>query len=216
MSAYTITFTLERDATFARGEGVAGFLDREVAHDAFGLPYLHGRTLKGLLAEEADNVIDALGYLSADLAPWQAARDALFGRPGSSLDGQGILHIGHAQLPENVRRTVASSQVQPADVLGALTAVRRQSAVDPTGLPRDNALRAMRVIMRRTPFAAEIATRRTLSEVEEGLLAAAVLAFRRAGTGRNRGRGELSADLLRDGRSILFERWTWFAQEAGL
>ena len=40
--------------------GVAGLIDREVEHDRYGLPYLHGRTLKGLLGEEADNLLYAL------------------------------------------------------------------------------------------------------------------------------------------------------------
>ncbi len=225
MTDYTLTFVLTREATFARGDGVAGLLDREVAHDEFGLPYLHGRTLKGLLSEEADNLLFALGPRADDPAPWRAARHALFGRPGSHADGQGMLHVGHARLPAALRQTVQLSLGRDggpgrvgapgrADVLGALTAVRRQTAVDPTGLPRDNSLRAMRVVIRRTPFAADLTTLRPLSPPEEMLLAAAVLAFRRAGSGRNRGRGQLTADLLRDGRSILLPRFQEFTREA--
>ena len=60
MHEYRLTFTLLSDATFGRGEGIAGLIDREVEHDRFGLPYLRGRTLKGLVSEEADNVLFAL------------------------------------------------------------------------------------------------------------------------------------------------------------
>lgn len=222
MTDYALTFVLERATTFARGDGIAGMLDREVAYDESGLPFLHGRTLKGLLAEEADNILHSLESHVPDRSAWQAAREALFGRPGSRRDGQGVLHVGPARLPENIRLTVQYSLadpdrgLQPADVLNALTGVRRQTAVDPSGLPRDNALRAMRTVTRRTPFVAEVFSVRDLEPIEEMLLAAAVLAFRRGGTGRNRGRGEFTANLLRDGKSILFERFEEFVREAGL
>jgi hypothetical protein len=57
---YTLRFELLSDTTFGRGDGVAGWVDQEVEHDADGLPFLHGRTLKGLLREEGVNILFAL------------------------------------------------------------------------------------------------------------------------------------------------------------
>ncbi len=59
-------------------------------------------------------------------------------------------------------------------------------------------LRALRVILRETTFEAKL-TFVQPSEVQDlALLTACILALRRAGTGRNRGRGRLRAKLCRD------------------
>lgn len=57
MTIYKMKIQLLSDTTFGRGDGVAGLIDQEVEHDADGFPYLRGRTLKGLLSEECDNLI---------------------------------------------------------------------------------------------------------------------------------------------------------------
>lgn len=92
--------------------------------------------------------------------------------------------------------------------LGSLTAVRRQTAIESDGLhigvPAEGSLRAMRVILRQTPFEARLLAVRKLNPDELGLLAAAVLAFRRAGTGRNRGRGRLNGQFAGRRRQLLY------------
>ncbi len=235
MHEYRLTFTLLSDATFGRGEGIAGLIDREVEHDRYGLPYLHGRTLKGLVSEEADNLLFTLEQMGRLTAEWTAARQMLFGRPGSATADRGRLRFGHAELPAAVLTAVrhpvnnaVNGPVNDADqdskrmlVLESLTTVRRQTAIETDGehygVPAEGSLRTMRVILRQTPFES-----RLLSEVELekqsfelALLAAAVLAFRRAGTGRNRGRGRLEADLLDDkGRSLLADGYQFFTTTA--
>lgn len=222
MSNYQITFTLQSDATFGSGDGVAGLLDREVEYDeATGLPYLRGRTLKGLMNEEADNILDSLEAAMGDAADWQAIKDDLFGLSSSEVRKNGVVHFGRAQLPPGVRETVAESlraKNGPGaqDVLVSLTAVRRQTANTPDGIPVDGSLRTMRVVLRQTPFTAELVCKRPLTPTEEAFLAAVVLTFRRAGTGRNRGRGRLQTDLHKDGASILKSGYDTFVQEAGL
>lgn len=226
---YTISFRLASDATFGRGDGVPGIIDREVEHDEYGLPFLRGRTLKGLLSEEADNLLFVLGAMGKDTDErWTRARNQLFGRPGSRHKDQegsvdALVRYGHAQLPASLRRTIRMTLEQQdrtlgrQDVLTSLTAVRRQTAVDPDGLPHEGSLRTMRVILRQTPFISMLNTSAPLPPMAEALLAATVLAFRRAGTGRNRGRGRLEdLDLCCDGSSILQEAYRCFVQEAGL
>lgn len=224
MASYLIQLTLTSDTTFSRGDGVAGVLDREVEHDELGLPYLHGRTLKGLLGEEADNLLDCLEAMGMTIenSVWEKARYTLFGKGGSKADPNeklgATLHYGHAQLPTSLRETVQltlekakDNLLTRQDVLASLTAVRRQTAVNGDGLPHDGSLRSMRVILRQTVFTAEL-NGRDLQPIELALLAAAILALRRAGTGRNRGRGQLQADLLdENGDSILQQHYQVFA-----
>jgi hypothetical protein len=198
-----IRLQLKSDATFGRGDGIAGLVDEEVEHDArTGLPFLRGRTLKGLLAEECANILFALSKQNASAyTQFEQAAKFLFGKPGSTLEDDAMMHVGAAMLPKKLRDAVEADvergKLKPADVLESLTAIRRQTAVDEkTGAPEEGSLRSMRVVLRETPFTAELSFDEDPDDVAKALLAACVLSFRRAGTGRNRGRGRLTARLF--------------------
>lgn len=223
MHEYWITFRLRSDATFGRGEGITGLIDREVEHDRYGLPYLRGRTLKGLVSEEADNILFALQQQGRPMDRWVAARRFLFGFPGSAKGDQSQVRFGNAQLPDMVRLAVIGAGSNPeqnrAPVLESLTSVRKQTAIevegDRYGVPTEGSLRAMRVILRETPFEARLISDVSLNDDRIALLAGAVMAFHRAGTGRNRGRGRLIADLKdATGRSLLDTGYKYLVNEA--
>jgi CRISPR/Cas system CSM-associated protein Csm3 (group 7 of RAMP superfamily) len=195
--------TLLSDATFGRGDGVAGLVDQEVEHDAAtGLPFLRGRTLRGLLVEECANIVAVLP--DSVRARFDQAGERLFGTPGSSFGTEGCLMVSAAELPEKVREAVTTAveakQIHPTAVLDSLTAIRRQTAIDDqTGAPDEGSLRSMRVILRQTQFITNLefisGEENEKDEDALALLAASTLALRRAGTGRNRGRGRLQAYL---------------------
>lgn len=208
MQTYSLRFELLSAATFGRGDGVAGLVDREIEHDAEGLPYLGGRTLKGLLAEECANLLYALdqqGHPELQ-AQWQATAYRLFGQPGSRSEDKGAMRVGNGQLPAPLRAAVKAAlarpefNLTPTDILESLTGVRRQTAMTVHGAPEDRSLRSMRVIRRGLTFEASLEFPDWPADAhppadELALLAACVLAWRRAGTGRNRGRGCLRAHL---------------------
>lgn len=204
ISTLWLKFTLLSDATFGRGDGVAGVVDEEVQHDEHGLPFLNGRTLKGLLAAECAEILFALERIQPNqMARWNAAAQGLFGNHGSRADAIARLRVGDAQLPEDLRAALAEDfrrdkNLTRLDVLESLTAIRRQTAMDPeTGAPLENTLRASRVILRGTPFWARLDFATSATDDELALLAACVKAFCRAGTSRTRGRGRLQAVLFR-------------------
>ena len=198
---------LKSDATFGRGDGVAGLVDAEVEYDAAtGLPFVRGRMLKGLLAEECANILFAL---SQQTPPRQNlfvdAAQFLFGKPGSTLEDDALMSVGAAMLPvalrDAVEADVKAKRLQPAGVLDSLTAIRRQTAVnEETGAPETGSLRSLRVALRETVFTAavEIADKDYAGNQQPNalpLFAACVMSLRRGGTGRNRGRGRLKAWL---------------------
>lgn len=190
-----LRLTIETAATFGSGRGVPGLIDRDIEHDKHGFPYMRGRTLKGLLAESAEGVVFVLALQGQD--QWRKVKDVLFGRPGRGMDEQGILAVGDAQLPEALRALLLKEQAtySPNAILDSLTAVRRQTAMNPDGGPLRGTLRAMRVLLPGVTLEAPLRFQRPLDDEEMALLAAAVLDWRRAGTGRNRGRGRLTAVL---------------------
>ncbi len=195
-----LTFTLKSDATFGRGTLVSGLVDSEIEYDvATGLPFLRGRTLRGMLVEECANIHYAIGT-HAELERCAAY---LFGQPGSTLTDKGHLRVGAATLPKQlcdaVRADIKAGRLTSSAVLESLTTVRRQSSISPDGTPEHKSLRAMRVLVREIIFSAELVfdppSNSTDKENALSLLTACVMAWRRGGTARNRGRGRLCASL---------------------
>lgn len=211
---YQLELCLKTDATFGRGDGVAGLVDAEVEYDPeTGLPFLRGRTLKGLLVEECANILYALGNERAK--PFNEAGQFLFGSAGSTLADDASMHVGPAQLPEQLRLAVLdevkAKKTTTATILDSLTTIRRQTSIDEsTGAPEKGSLRAMRVVLRDTAFVSQLEFEELPTDKAQALLAACVLALRRAGTGRNRGRGRLEARLKDETGTDCTEKW--FAQ----
>lgn len=202
MISYQLRLTLLSDATFGRGDGVAGLVDVEVQHDRVGTPFVAGRTLKGLLVAEAADILFALerALPASQYGEWEQAADRLFGRSGAGLTGHANLRVGPARLPADLRQALAAGiaheRLTPTDVLESLTSLRRQTAMDETGVPQENTLRTMRVILRGTTFWSQLRFTEMPNTKDLALLAACAKALRRAGSGRNRGRGRLSAVIL--------------------
>ncbi|MEW5941613.1 MAG: RAMP superfamily CRISPR-associated protein [Chloroflexota bacterium] len=212
---YWLQISLESDTAFTRGDGIAGVVNAEVQHDEFGLPYLGGKTLKGLLTAACAEVMSALERAKPELYDdWKKSAERLFGKPGGGPAEAGCLHIGDARLPDDLCAAVARDHqpgaptpgLTPADVLESLTTLRRQTAMDTeTGAPLENSLRASRVILRETVFASRVEVvpllgGRQISPEEAqrdlALLAASVRALRRAGAHRNRGLGKIRVELF--------------------
>jgi hypothetical protein len=210
MQTYKLKLTLLSDTTPGRGDGVAGAVDVEVEHDRYGMPFVRGRSLKGLLVEEWANLCFALEQAGVDLTRWDKAAYVLFGRPGSTLKDGAAMHVGHARLPADLRQAIVTDlrreKYQPADVLDALTDVRYQTAVDLTGKPVDGTLRAMRVILRKTAFEATLRFPEPPSDDVLALLSACVHAARRLGTARNRGRGRVQMRLCDEKGDLISDK----------
>ena len=133
-------------------------------HDECGLPYLGGKTLKGLLGAECAEILFALTQMEhPDLPDWRATAQFLFGAPGSGMSDAAHLCVGHAELPADLRLLLHREwQKLPEEQRGlrrvanleALTALRRQTAMDAaSGAPkRGTRFAPVRVILRQTPF----------------------------------------------------------------
>lgn len=217
------------DAAFGRGDGVAGLVDAEVQHDAFGLPFLGGKTLKGLLAAECAEILAALLQANRpDMSAWENAARFLFGSPGSRAEEIGCMVVGNAQLPDDLQQRIQADfrplymlpdETKREQAIGhkqrmnleSLTALRRQTAVDEkSGAPKENTLRTIRVIMRGVTLTARLDFTEPIPEQAQCLLAACVQAFHRAGTNRNRGYGRFRATLYDTPASTT--PVAWFAQ----
>jgi hypothetical protein len=207
-------FTLVSDAAIGRGDGVAGLVDAEIKHDVFGLPFLSGKTLKGLLVAQCAEIFDSLEKIRvSNLENWGETAQALFGNPENPHSEPGRLRIEdaclppdlHARVEDEFRQIESLSNLEERDRLWALkrdayleavTALRRNTAVHMrTGAPLRNTLRTTRIVLRRTPFIARLEIQSGLQPIEKALLAACICAFSRLGSRRNRGLGAIKAEL---------------------
>lgn len=205
MTTYHLNLTLKSDATFGRGDGVAGVVDEEIEHDPrTGLPFVRGRTLRGLLVEECANILFAIELRRKDklVSDLKSAAKTLFGEGGPSHGAEGCLSVGAAVLPEPLREAITgdidAGRLTPSEVLTLLTDIRRQTAMTAEGTPQDGSLRSMRVLLRATTLTAPLIVTpppKDQAEIVIELLTATVLSLRRGGIGRNRGRGRLHAIL---------------------
>lgn len=202
-----LSITLQSSASLGRGDGVAGLVDDEIKHDRMGLPYLSGKTLKGLLVAQCAEVLDSLYKVvpAQSYAAWEAAAERLFGNPEQPHSEPGKLRFENATLPPDLRARVAEEyhNLAPkdrgpfrADMLAAVTSLRRQTAMDArTGAPLRNTLRTVRVVIRSTPFLARIEASADLDAQEKALLDACTYVLRRLGSHRNRGLGAIHTVL---------------------
>lgn len=212
---------LKSDTTFGRGDGVAGLVDLEVEHDSGGFPYLRGRTLKGLLSEECDNLIALLD----DSARWIEAAEHLFGIPGSTIGTVSKMHVGDACLPDDLRYQVGlqiesgkrlniRDRLTESDILNSLTTIRRQTAISSDGVAIEKSLRTSRVIIRDLCFTAKLLFDEKPTADMLAILAVGTLALRRVGSGRNRGRGYVFCTLHDSNyQDITKEHFSYFERE---
>lgn len=184
------------DATFSRGEGTAGLVDVEVEHDELGLPFIGGRTVRGLLRDS---------WLSMETCfpDLKDAATRVLGR-SKSLNESCRLRVGDALLPELIRETVrvgVERQEHPLaleTILAAFTAIRYQTAEDRNrGAPERTTLRSTRAVLRGFTFEAAL---NWLNGYQPGsddlqVLALCALATRHGGLARTRGRGHLKCTL---------------------
>jgi len=218
MNSLTLLITLKSDATFGRGDGVAGLLDTETEYDAeTGLPYVRGRVLKGLLVENCADILFGLSRAGAAalLGVLFPAALFLFGRPGSVANDRARTHHGAATLPaalcEAVRLDVRAGLLAPQEILDVMTVIRRQTAIGiTTGAPEDGSLRSSRCVRHGTTFSAVLDFDEPPGSNTLALLAACISTLHRGGTVRSRGRGRLETDLQDQDKSVLGEHLDQF------
>jgi hypothetical protein len=189
-----IQIELLSDTTFSRGDGTAGVVDIEVEHDELGLPFLGGKTLRGLLHDSWLSMQHWFPELSS------SAKLIL----GSDADCQdrSILRIGDAVMDSETRKWIEMAEfrtnkpVSSIEVLEALTDIRRQTSEErSTGAPAETTLRSVRVVLRDLKLLSPLYWLVNPTAPDLRCLSLALLATRHAGLGRNRGRGHIRLTL---------------------
>ena len=180
------------DTSFSHGEGAAGIVDAEVEHDEFGMPFIGGKTVRGLLRDSWLSMCQHfLGLVEA--------AERVLGR-SQAIDESCRLRIGDAVLRPAIQATVRKAAereeqpLTPEAILNGFTSIRHQTAEDrETGAPEITTLRSSRVVLRGFVFNASLSwlDRYEPTAADVRLLTMCALATRHGGLLRNRGRGHI-------------------------
>jgi CRISPR-associated protein Csx10 len=201
---------IKLESPLCSGSGLdrPGVVDREVVFDEYGLPWLPGRRLKGLLR-------DAYIEVAAGVSRVQQIRKLpepgeLFGRVAPPVPGRINVRSGflpdYDQLSSWLAGFFDSQRVgpTPADVISTFCEIRRQTAIDSeSGAPKKNTLRATRILRKGLVFRAEITG--DLSDGDLWAVALAAAALREMGGSRSRGLGRVSCRLLDEAMDLTAE-----------
>jgi len=132
--------TIEVLTFWHAGSGASGTgdVDAAIIRDAQGLPYLPGRTLKGLFR-------DAARTLHTHQPEDTQDPRVLFGQEGgTSASPSGLLYFSDARMPLPFRQWEAAEAAQPAKnktIVAGLTETIASTALDANGIALDHALR---------------------------------------------------------------------------
>lgn len=194
-----IEVELLSEAIFGSGEAVPGYIDLEVLHDEYGLPYLKGKTFKGNLRKS----VEGLGKILMK-SEIKESIDDLFGT--SYSQNESILKFSDCSVNEEVKSYIAygicENYFTAQEVLASLTDIRYFTRMNENGVSQDGSLREFRVINRGLIFETIVESSRELTQWEKGLLACGVSAVRELGVMKSRGKGEIEARLLEDGIDV--------------
>ncbi|MCF0247344.1 MAG: hypothetical protein HUJ86_01925 [Synergistes sp.] len=177
------------------GLGRGKDIDAVVLKSRDGLPYLPGRTVKGLLKEAFENLSE-IGLCSDDTVM------TVFGSEGSrNSEGQGTITVENALLPENERAFLSSAE---GEVLkSGLYETLSSTAIDKDGRAKDRSLRTIEVAVPVTLFSEITITDSAEADLSlnkfEELLNKACGLIRSAGSHRNRGFGRCRCSCAKRG-----------------
>ncbi len=234
MTTVSLSIQLLSDSTPGSGGGLPGVVDTEIEHDQYGLPYLRGRTLKGLLVEASNALLFNLSEMQHPKhAEFATLHNDLFGEPGAQRNAHGQLSIGNATLSPAVMQFAKyqfeqalyeekgnlkpfEERFQPLELLAALTGIRAQTSIAPDGGPEQHSLRNTRVIIRDQILTADlfgVDAQGSAREEQLMWLAAVAANVRHLGLNRNRGWGWISVALTVDGNDVTQNKLNSFETE---
>ncbi len=197
-----LKITLQSDLCAGSGESFGNRVDTDVCLDAFGLPIIPARRIKGCLREVAQMLCETVpDRISARNI------DDIFGAPNTET---AALQCSDAFLADAVAIKAGLSALAPSDLLHPLaqpaavsalfTSVRAQTALDKgTGVAKDGSLRFTRVVCQKNPrtpaknqvFYAPIALR----EVHYPTMQMLCKALRHLGMHQTRGLGAVQCEF---------------------
>ena len=207
MKKYSLELRLLSPTLIGSGVGFGANIDTDVVFDDLGIPYVPAKRIKGCLLDAAKEIKEM--FCLAEIKTDDLQIELAFGKPGSKSGAPvhfSNLYIKDYQLNKAWLGYFAKSEdyrhiVTPDRILSALTEIRQQTKIGDDGVAFEHSLRTIRVLRRGIAFYGDIYVENGDDEILNTLLLAC-MNFRRFGTKRNRGFGEVRCSILSDGKAL--------------
>ncbi len=200
MEEYTLKVKLISPALTASGEGFGAIIDTDIVFDETGLPYIPAKRIKGCLLDSAREVKEM--FFDHSEINLSLNINKTFGVVGTKTSAP--VYISNLYIKDYATNKDWLNYFLKSDdykavlskdsILETFTHIRRQTAIGEEGVAREHSLRTARVINKGTCFFGDIKTADKDDEIIN-TIALACLNFRRMGTMRNRGFGEIKCSL---------------------
>ncbi len=179
-----IIMTLKSDAIPGSGKSLAGIIDRDIAYDETGLPYIPAKRLKGILRESAEDL--RLDSIDRIFGVEGATRGAVFRLDNGLLENH--LELSRVLKSESIKRFLPTQAV-----LDFYTYTRSQTTIE-NGVAKENSLRTSRVLKKGLKFFFNL----DCDPDDIAVLQDVCRVTRSIGASRTRGFGEIELELIEE------------------
>ena len=190
------------------GEGWGSIVDTDTIFDKYGIPYLPGRRVKGLLRESAEEVLEMFDEAGINSVTRDSMKK-LFGTPGNMLVPNCRVNNFYLRDYKILKQWIKWGATKYSiffskDIIeNVFTEIRQQTRVDKNGVAKENSLRTKRVLKKGLVFKGNVSI-----EDDKGFLKLFVFScanLRRIGSDRNRGLGKVNCTVRKDGNILAKE-----------
>lgn len=197
MQEVCLEIKLLSETIFGSGQSIPGEVDLEIVHDTNGLPYFKGKTFKGKLREELEN----LCALTKDNKLSEEVKIVL-GEAGDN--GESIFKFSDCEIKKEIRDYlvygVRENIVTANELKEALTQTRKFTSIGENGVAHKGSLREFRVINPGLVLECNVFSIEAFTTYRLGILAVGAKMLRRIGSLESRGKGQVDIKLLVDGQ----------------
>lgn len=186
-----INYTIQFFSDWHCGSGLAAGADVDllVVKDINGLPYVPGKTMKGLVREAVEDIFTFRGKDKSTLVACfgnAEDRDNDIHNADSKMQ-KGAAYFANAELPDGEAGRIISEQLQPY-LYRSISA----TAIDDNGIAKEHSLRKMQVVVPCTLKGSILDVPDELAgDVKDGLRM-----IKRLGQNRNRGLGRCDITII--------------------
>ncbi len=173
-----------------------GIVDTEIVTDAYGIPCIPAKRIKGLFREMAMELSE-FGFTD------EKTVEELFGKNGNQREAihfQTLYPEGWKELKDFLDAAkydaVWKEYAQKKKVLDYYTTVRSQTALEESGIAKTNSLRMIRVVKKNHTFYGNIECPDGMGQDKVEVLKYCAKMIRHVGMNRTRGMGNVECELL--------------------
>lgn len=180
---YQITFYSDWHCSSGQSAGFG--VDLTVIRDRYGLPFIPGRTLKGLLRDAAENFMELSGADNYD--SWEKFIKDIFGKGGEKTGGSATkCYFSNAELPDDIKSYLGANDEEKDFLFRTISS----TAINERGVAKEHSLRVMETVV---PLTLK-ATIHNFPESggDHAKLTQCMQWIKRLGLNRNRGLGRCS------------------------